>query len=168
MPLANSTRSYGGVAKTLHWLTALLIFAALPLGLVANGLADDIRNPDIASTEQDFARAAMLFSLHKTIGVTVFFVALIRITWAFVQPRPGLLNAENRMEALAAETVHWMLYGALVLVPLTGWIHHAATTGFAPIRWPFGQSLPFVAKDEAIAQTGAPAGIDTNSFGTKR
>ncbi|MEP1933712.1 MAG: YceI family protein, partial [Roseibium sp.] len=32
-----------------------------------------------------------------------------------------------------------------------GWIHHAATTGFAPIWWPFGQSLPFVPKDDIIA-----------------
>ena len=36
-------------------------------------------------------------------------------------------------------------------MPLTGWIGHAATTGFAPIWWPFGQSLPFVPKDEGIA-----------------
>jgi len=34
---------------------------------------------------------------------------------------------EIAAEALAAETVHWLLYGALVLVPLSGWIHHAAT-----------------------------------------
>ena len=40
-------------------------------------------------------------------------------------------------------------------MPLTGWIHHAATTGFAPIWWPFGQSLPFVPKDPSIAELSA-------------
>lgn len=151
MVLSNTRRSYGSVAKSLHWLTALLVFTLIPLGIVANGLAHDIRDPAIASTEADIARAAWLFSLHKTLGVTVFFVALLRILWTLSQPKPGLLNAENRLEALAAETVHWLLYGSLLLVPLTGWIHHAAATGFAPIWWPFGQGLPFVPKSEQVA-----------------
>ena len=47
--------------------------------------------------------------------------------------------------------MHWLLYGAIVLVPLTGWIHHAASTGFAPIWGPFGQDLPLVPKSEALS-----------------
>ena len=155
MPLSNTKRSYGSVTKTFHWLTALLILAIIPLGVIANDLAQEIRDPSIASTPDDFTRAFLLFSLHKTLGVTIFFVALARIAWAFTQPKPGLLNAENRVEAFLAETVHWLLYGSLVLVPLAGWIDHAATTGYAPIRWPFGQSLPFVPKDANLAATFA-------------
>ena len=155
MPIRNTSRSYGSITKTFHWLTVLLIFTVIPLGIIAHDLSNDILNPGIASTTQDFARAYLLFSLHKTLGVTIFFVALARILWAFSQPKPGLLNAENRPEAILAETVHWLLYGSLLLVPLTGWIHHAATSGFAPIRWPFGQSLPFVPKDTSIAATFA-------------
>jgi polyisoprenoid-binding protein YceI len=83
----------------------------------------------------------------------VFFVALGRIIWALSQPKPGLLHPDRKIESLAAETVHWLLYGSLLLVPLSGWIHHAATTGFAPIWWPFGQSLPFVPKSDSIAAT---------------
>lgn len=155
MPLANAPDRYGAVTKTFHWLTALLILSAIPLGLFANDLAHAVRNPDIATTDADVSRAAFLFSLHKTIGVTVFFVALLRILWAMGQTKPGLLNGDKPVEARAAETVHWLLYGSLVAVPLTGWIHHAATTGFAPIWWPFGQSLPFVPKDDGLAHTFA-------------
>ncbi|MEH6776228.1 MAG: hypothetical protein V7668_20050 [Cereibacter changlensis] len=36
MPLSNTSRSYGGVARALHWLTALLILTAIPLGWIAN------------------------------------------------------------------------------------------------------------------------------------
>ncbi|MCL6283122.1 cytochrome b/b6 domain-containing protein [Ruegeria sp. 2012CJ41-6] len=151
MTLANTSRSYGSVTKSFHWLTALLIFTVIPLGLVANSLAEAIVNPDIPTTDAQVARAALLFSMHKTIGVTIFFVALARIIWTLTQPHPGLLNADNKPEAFAAETVHWLLYGSLVLVPLSGWIHHAATTGFAPIWWPFGQTLPFVPKSEGVA-----------------
>ncbi|MEL6433730.1 MAG: YceI family protein [Pseudomonadota bacterium] len=152
MQLNNSTDRYGAVSKTFHWLTALLILAAIPLGIIANDIAAAIKNPDIATTSAEIARTAFLFSIHKTIGVASFVVALARIIWALSQPKPGLLNGDKRVESLAAETVHWLLYGSLVMVPLTGWIHHAATTGFAPIWWPFGQNLPFVPKDEMVAE----------------
>ncbi len=150
MPARNSTTYYGGIAKTFHWLTALLILTLIPLGIIANGMAYEIMQattPDEALV----ARTAYLFSLHKTLGVTVFFVALARILWAIAQPKPGPLHPDRKVEHWLAETVHWLLYGSLLLVPLTGWIHHASTTGFAPIWWPFGQSLPFVPKDEEVA-----------------
>lgn len=140
----NSERQFGSVAKFFHWLTALLILTALPLGLIANWLPYD--------TSEELAVKATLFSLHKTIGVTAFFVALLRILWAIVQPRPRLLNAGHGVEAILAEATHWVLYVSLVIVPLSGWLHHAATTGFAPIWWPFGQTLPFVPQSESVAK----------------
>lgn len=155
MPHANTTHSYGTIAKGFHWLTALLILALIPLGLIANDLAHAVRDPGIATTDADTARAALLFSLHKTLGVTLFFVALLRILWALSQPHPRLLNGDKPAEAWLASSIHWLLYGSLVLVPLTGWIHHAATSGFAPIWWPFGQSLPFVPKDQSLAEISA-------------
>lgn len=145
MSRSNTTVRYGSVAKTFHWLTALLILSALAVGYFAH------QAPYEDSTQLAFK--ATLFSLHKTIGLTAFLVAVLRILWAFTQPRPKLLNGDHRLEALAAETAHWVLYGAMVLVPLTGWMHHAATTGFAPIWWPFGQSLFFVPKDPTLAAT---------------
>ena len=150
MPLANTASSYGSVAKTLHWLTALLILTLFPLGLIANDMAYALKSG--AETSDAFvARTAWLFSLHKTLGVAVFFVALARIAWALSQPKPGLLHPDRKAESFAAETVHWLLYGSLVLVPLSGWIHHAAASGFAPIWWPLGQNLPLVPKSEAVA-----------------
>lgn len=151
MPLSNTSRSYGTVSKTFHWLTALLILSVIPLGLIADNMADAINDPSVASTDEDVVRTAFLFSMHKTIGITIFFVALARILWTLIQTKPGLLNADNKPEAFAAETVHWLLYGSMVLVPLSGWIHHASTEGFAPIWWPFGQSLPLVPKDAGLA-----------------
>ncbi len=143
MNLNNTVRSYGGAAKTFHWLTALLIFSVIPVGIVAIDMPFE--------TSEQLGRKALLFSMHKTLGVTIFIVALARIGWAMSQPKPGLLNTDRPLEAALAETVHWLLYGSLVLVPLAGWLHHAATTGFAPIWWPFGQSLLFVPKDAAVA-----------------
>lgn len=149
MSALNTPRSYGSVTKTFHWLTVLLILTAIPLGIIANGLPYD--------TSEALAFKAFLFSMHKTVGVTAFFVALARIAWAISQPKPAGLHPERKAESFLAELVHWLLYGSLVLVPLTGWIHHASTAGFAPIWWPFGQNLPMVPKSEALA--GLTAGL---------
>lgn len=142
MPLTNTHIRYGGVSKTFHWLTALLILSLIALGLIAEDLPFD--------TDAELARKAWLFSLHKTLGVLVFFVALARILWAVSQPKPGLMNADRKAESFLAELVHWLLYGALVIVPLSGWIGHAAASGFAPIWWPFGQNLPLVPKSTTV------------------
>jgi cytochrome b561/polyisoprenoid-binding protein YceI len=149
MPAANTARTYGTVTKVFHWLTALLILTLIPLGIIANDLPYD--------TSEQLARKAFFFSMHKTLGVTMFFVALARILWAVTQPKPGPLHPERRLETWAADTVHWLLYGSLVLVPLSGWVHHASTSGFAPIWWPFGQNLPLVPKSENLA--GIAAGL---------
>ena len=137
------TQSYSPITKALHWLTALLIFSAFPLGLLAN-------NAPFA-TSNEITTKALLFSLHKTIGVTAFFTALIRILWALTQTPPAALHPDRRLETFAAHLVHWLLYISMLLVPLTGWINHAASTGYAPIWGPFGQSLPLVPKSETVS-----------------
>lgn len=144
MPAFNTDRSYGSLARVLHWLTALLIFTALPLGFVANrtALVDD----------DAIARVFTLFSLHKTIGILALAVGILRIVWTIRQPRPAPLHPDRRLETLVATTVHWTLSLSLILVPLSGWLSHAATEGLAPIRWPFGQSIPFVPKNAGLAE----------------
>ncbi|AMY69698.1 cytochrome b/b6 domain-containing protein [Frigidibacter mobilis] len=141
--IANTATSYGSLARSLHWLTALLILSAIGLGLYAGTLP--------ATSDAEVARLAGVFSLHKTIGVAAFFTALLRIVWALAQPRPVPLHPERRLETLAAEGMHWALYGAMLVMPLSGWVYHSAVAGFAPILWPFGQALPLVPLSEAVA-----------------
>jgi len=143
MSYSNTDARFGAAARTLHWLTALLILSAIALGMIANGMAFD--------SGEALTRKAQIFSLHKTIGIAAFAVALIRILWAFTQPRPAPLHPERVLEHRLAEIVHWLLYISMLAVPLSGWIHHAAVSGFAPILWPFGQGLPFVPKSDLVA-----------------
>ena len=142
MSTSNTETSFGRATRTLHWLTALLILTAILLGLIANQLPADAAA---------IALKTQLFSLHKTLGVAAFLVALARILWALGQTHPAPLHPNRRVEITLAAAVHWMLYISMLAVPLTGWVHHAALSGFAPILWPFGQDLPFVAKSETTA-----------------
>lgn len=144
MAFANTRTHYGSVTRAFHWVTAALILTAVPLGLIAHNIP--------LESDAQVAQKTLLFSIHKTVGVTAFFVALARILWALTQPRPAALHPDRKAETFLAATIHWSLYASLVLVPLSGWLHHAATTGFAPIWWPFGQSLPFVPIDFRVAE----------------
>lgn len=149
MPARNSDRSFGTVTRVFHWLTALLILTAIPLGVIANQLPYD--------TAEALARKAQLFSIHKTLGVAAFLLGLARILWALLERHPVPLHPERKAELTVAGAVHWLLYISLVAVPLTGWVHHAAVTGFAPILWPFGQTLPFVPQSEVVATASGAA-----------
>jgi len=142
--LANTRQTYGLVAQILHWITAVFILFLLVLGIYMHELP-------IETTAQ-VDEKIWLYSLHKTLGLTVFTIAIIRVLWAIIQPRPIALNSERKWESWFAGTIHWVLYGAIILMPVTGWMHHAATEGFAPIWWPFGQDLPFVPKDAHLAE----------------
>ena len=101
MPATNTDTAYGSVSKTFHWLTALLILTVFPLGAIAERLPYD--------TAEQLARKAQLFSIHKTLGVIVFFVALARILWSLSQIQPRLLKGDNRRGAFAAERRHGLL-----------------------------------------------------------
>lgn len=153
MTLHNSPHRYGAVARALHWATAALILPALALGWWAERLP--------YGTSAELAWKAQVFSVHKTLGVAALAVGVLRILWALGQVRPAPVSGKVP-EVWLAGLVHGLLYAALVLVPLTGWVHHAATEGFAPILWRFGQGLPLVPKSESVA---AVAGVAHWVFG---
>ena len=62
-------RRYNGAAQALHWLTALLMFAVLPLAWVM-----------VAVTRDNPSRDA-LFTLHKSIGMTILALTIVRLVW---------------------------------------------------------------------------------------
>ncbi len=138
MKLANTRNSYGLISQLFHWVTAVLVLTLIALGLFMHDLP--------TRTSGEVVTKSWYYSLHKTVGVTVFAVAITRIIWTIFQPHPVLLNSDKTLESQAAITVHWILYGSIILMPLTGWLHHSAVEGFAPIWWPLPQDLPFVPK----------------------
>ena len=109
MSRPNTAQSYGSVAKTSHWLTALLIIIVIPLGIIANDMGYE--------TSEQLARKFIFFPMHKTVGVTIFYVALARIIWTISQPKPNGLHPERKAETWLAETIHCPLCSSLVMPP---------------------------------------------------
>lgn len=149
----NTATSYGSFARILHWVTALVVFAAIALGLSANGWPSD--------ADADLLAKFRLFSFHKTVGLTALGLGLLRLASVARQEKPSPVSPQKRLENFLAATVHAMLLIALVLVPVTGWLAHSATEGLAPILWPFGQSLPFVPVNPDLAERLATVHVVT-------
>ncbi len=130
------TDRYTKTAVILHWLIALLIFAAFPLGLYMHGLS-------LSPTK------LRLYSYHKWIGVTVFLFAVIRVFWRSTHRPPLLPDAMLRWEKIAAESVHYLLYTLIFIVPITGWLMSSAK-GFQTV-WFGVLPLPdLVGKNKAL------------------
>ena len=106
--LKNTRQAWGAVAKSLHWIVALLIIGELVLGTIVE---------DLKVSPQKFE----LFVWHKSIGVTILLLVVIRIVWRITNPTPTLPDRTPTWEKRLAHAGHGLLYLLMLAVPLTGW-----------------------------------------------
>jgi len=119
-PRRRSVRHYRSLARGFHWVTAGLVLALVAIGVIMKQLSDG-------------PVADALLSLHKFVGALTLAVVLIRLSYRFVGLEPPGTMTYRR------PTVHFMLYGIIVLVPLLGW---AGVSDFGGRDILFGYSLP--------------------------
>ena len=143
MPSGDEFLRYGRTARTLHWLTAILILVAIILGFWASMIGATATDPGLK-----VQREHLLF-WHKSIGVTILGLACVRLAWALVRPRPPLPSYLPRREQALAKAVHVMLYLLMFAMPISG-IYLSQAVGF-PVSW-FGivQLPDFVHPDTGI------------------
>lgn len=126
-------RRYSTVAIILHWTMALLIVWQIWIGIWMRGAIND---------PETQAAAYEAFQLHKSLGLTLLVLALIRLGWRLAHPVPALPQHMPAWQKVAARISHVLLYAFIVLIPLTGWLYVStgwnSTTGTAfsiPTVW---------------------------------
>ncbi|MFM2354401.1 MAG: hypothetical protein RLZZ528_137 [Pseudomonadota bacterium] len=112
--LWNGPDRFGLVTRLLHWTMALAILLALGLGTYIARMEVGLSN-------------LWLFALHKSLGMSILALAVLRIGWHLVSVPPMPLGAARGWKAGAARAVHRMLYLLVVLVPVSGWVASSAT-----------------------------------------
>jgi len=123
---------YSTVAIVLHWLIAALIAVNLWLGLTMVG--------------QHGLAKFNNFQLHKSVGITILLLSLIRLAWRFLKPPPPAVGIAGWQRTLSA-AVHAAFYVLMIGMPLTGWLSVSASPteiptllyrvgGFPGIPWP--------------------------------
>lgn len=129
---------YDGVAMSLHWLVALLIFAAFPLGVYMHDLP-------LSPAKLQY------FSYHKWIGISILSLVVVRAVWRFTHTPPPLPASTPRWEVVVSHLTHLALYGLLLTIPLSGWLMSSAK-GFQTV-WFGVLPLPdLVGKDKALGE----------------
>jgi cytochrome b561 len=113
MSLRSNDHQWGSVAKFFHWTTALLI-----IGNGIFGLAMDLASSPMQKINW--------LALHKSIGLTVLALLLLRLLWRVVDKRPREEPAP-RWQQLAAHAVHGLLFLLVAALPLSGWWFNSIT-----------------------------------------
>jgi len=108
--MKNTLSHYGWITISIHWLVAVTVIGLFSLGywMVDLGYYDPWykQGPD----------------LHKSIGILLFIVMMIRVVWRYFQIKPEHLNSHTRIEKKIGSIVHIFLYSALFVLMISGYL----------------------------------------------
>lgn len=132
-------QTYSTVAMVLHWAIAIAI-----VGLIAAGtwMADAIKVPETQGL------AFSVYQWHKSLGLAVLVLSVLRLAWRFVKPPPPLPASMPGWERTLAGVSHTAFYVLMIGMPLLGWAMVSAsplglpTIVFGLFEWPH---IPFLA-----------------------
>jgi cytochrome b561 len=132
---------YHRFAVFLHWTIAILILILLPLGFLMGDAPD--------------ASKLQLYQMHKTFGLLVLGLSLVRLGWRWINPAPKLVSSLKPWERILSKLTHSLFYLIMVGMPLVGWaIVSTSSKGtptmmFGQINWPH---LPFLHNLEPVVR----------------
>ena len=110
MQYKNSSKSYGLVSISLHWLVAITVFGLFGLGLWMT---------DLSYYSTWYHKAP---SLHKSIGVILLLAMLVRVIWRFVSPPPAAIATHSAAVKLLSKLGHLALYAGIFIVLIAGYL----------------------------------------------
>lgn len=121
LPVENEEDRYGLASRLLHWTTAILFISLFPIGMFASMIPEEtwFRNH--------------YYVVHKSIGVLVFMLLIVRLFWNRRSKRPALDASLKPAERKWAHRVHIVLYVMLIAMPITGYVmtsYHGFPTYF--------------------------------------
>jgi|CXWL01.1.fsa_nt_gi cytochrome b561 len=119
--MAAAAQRYTAIAIILHWAIAFAILFMIPLGLwMHEAMEHGPAAPGVYAA----------FQLHKSVGLTILALSLVRLGWRLANPPPPLPAHMPAWERLAAKATHWGFYALMIGLPLTGWLY--VSTGWSP------------------------------------
>lgn len=131
--------SYNGVAIAFHWITAVLVLFMIAAGITMLRLPQgDAQN--------------LLFNLHRSVGVLLFPLVLLRLIYRWRNPPPPLPDDMAPLQKLAAHFTHYALYALLLINPLLGWWATSAFGATVNVFWLFDLP-PMVAENKPLSET---------------
>ena len=127
---------YTRTAIIIHWIVALIIFFMLYIGFTMTDIP------------RGTPERAFYYNLHKSFGVTIFFLIIFRIFWRWKNPPPKLPENTPKYVIYASKINHTLLYMSMIMMPLAGFIATQFTKYGVTYFWLFKiPSMGFENKD---------------------
>lgn len=111
--MQGNLQNYSAMHKAIHWVTALILLALLSIGYFM--------------VSMEFSPLKLnIYMIHKSFGMTIFLLVLIRVIWRFVNPPPKPLETHAPWEKILSKFIHLLLYAGMIGMPLSGWLMSSA------------------------------------------
>ena len=107
MQVFNSFGKYGLLAKLFHWITFVILILQIPFGFYLVGLEFSDRRIDLEN-------------IHILIGITVFYITLLRLIWKFFNSSPTDGNSFFKGQIIIAKINHFLLYLSIFTITISG------------------------------------------------
>jgi len=107
MQVFNSFSKYGLVAKLFHWITFVILILQIPFGFYLVGLEFSDRRIDLEN-------------IHILIGITVFYITLLRLIWKFFNSSAAEGNSFFIGQIFIAKANHFLLYLSIFSITISG------------------------------------------------
>jgi cytochrome b561 len=120
MSLKTTAEVWGSAAKFLHWTIAIMVIMMMVGGNVMKDLPN---NPD----------KMWVYSIHKSMGLTILALMLLRLLWRAFDPRPADPPGLGSAARFTSRAVHMMFYVLLIAMPISGWLYNSASN--FPLKW---------------------------------
>ncbi len=120
---------YSAPARFLHWVTAVAVFVAVPVGVAMTNLGEG-------------TLTNALYEVHKSVGIIAFAIVLARICVRVVMGAPAPEQGLSSWELFASTWVHRALYGLVFLMPILGWIGTSMCCSPVNLFWTIPVTLP--------------------------
>lgn len=117
---------FNSLSRFLHWFVTLGFIVLTIIGIY------------MANTE-----AWNLYPIHKSLGIILFVVILLRVIWRFKQGWPEPVSQYKKVEQLLSKTIHWVLLLGTLAMPISGMFYSGLSGhGFDIFGWVLVEKIP--------------------------
>jgi cytochrome b561 len=102
--------TYNKVSRLLHWTIAVLIIGLLCGGLLMGNIPNS-----------SLALKVGVYNWHKSIGLTILVLSIIRLVWRLTHRPPALPDSMKKGEVMITKIMHTAFYVFMIVMPLVGW-----------------------------------------------
>ncbi len=146
-----TTYRYSFTQRLLHWLIALLVFGLLCSGFLFWAFGYEALTQLTGSEDN----TSQLFMYHKSIGLLVMVLMILRLMLRFKEPAPAYNPPLSFPQRMVGGGIHLALYLLLIGLPIGGWLATSAA----------GYSVSFFGAFELPALVGKDKELSTMLFG---